>query len=137
MILDEVREGGGTEPGRARKFRLLRNGFVRPGGVDQSGHQGDPGDSRARDHEQRAPLGNPQRLQHVDVAHSWSAAGGSWDLHVPGQHGSHEEPGTRFYVFNRKIPAQARLRVSRNQTRREAQNESSRDRDSRKYIGNR
>lgn len=32
---------------------VLRNGFVRPGGVDQSRHQGRPGDSRARDHEQR------------------------------------------------------------------------------------
>lgn len=62
--------------------------------MDQSGHQGDPGDSRARHHEQRPSVGNAQRLQHVDVAHTRSAAGRSRDLYVPGQHGPHEKPGT-------------------------------------------
>lgn len=88
------------------KFRIsmkkiplsLRNGFVRPGGMDQSGHQGDPSDSRARDHKQRPSVGDPQRLQHVDVKHSRSTSGRSRDLYVPGQHGSHEEPGNIRHV---------------------------------------
>jgi len=63
--------------------------------VDQSGHQGDPSDSRARHHEQCPPVGDPQRLQHVDAEYSRGASGGSRDLHVPDQHGPHEEPGTR------------------------------------------
>lgn len=78
----------------------LRNGFVRPGGVDQSGHQGDPGDSWARYHEQCPPVGDPQRLQHVDTEYSRSTPGGSRDLYVPGQHGSHEEPGNAQQISN-------------------------------------
>ncbi|KAK1135804.1 hypothetical protein K0M31_000378 [Melipona bicolor] len=83
-------------PARTKKKRtVLRNGFVRPGGVDQSGHEGSPGDSRARDHEQRASIGDAQRLQHVDVEHSRGAPRGSRNLHVSSQHGSDEESGTK------------------------------------------
>lgn len=64
--------------------------------MDQSGHQGDPGDSRTRDHEQRSSVGDPQRLQHVDVKHSRSTSRRSRDLYVPGQHGPYEEPGTQY-----------------------------------------
>ena len=83
-------------PARTKKKRtVLRNGFVRPGGVDQSGHQGSPGDSRARDHEQRAFIGDAQWLQHVDVEHSRGTPRGSRNLHVSSQHGSDEESGTK------------------------------------------
>lgn len=74
---------------------VLRNGFVRPGGVDQSRHQGRPGDSRARDHEQRPFISYTQWLQYVDVEHSWGTPRRPGHLYVSGQHGSYEESGTR------------------------------------------
>lgn len=67
---------------------------MRPGGVDQSRHQGSPGDSRTRDHEQRAFISNTQWLQHVDVEYSWGTPRRSRHLHVSSQHGSYEESGT-------------------------------------------
>lgn len=72
---------------------------MRPGGVDQSRHQGSPGDSRTRDHEQRAFISNTQWLQHVDVEYSWGTPRRSRHLHVSSQHGSYEESGTNKLSF--------------------------------------
>lgn len=63
------------------------------GRVDQGGHQGYPGHPRARYHQQPAAVCDPQRLQHVDPQHPRGQEGGPGHLHVPGQHGPHEEPG--------------------------------------------
>lgn len=63
------------------------------GSLDQGGHESDPGDPRTRHHEQRPAVRDAQRLQHVDAEHQERQEGGPRHLHVPGQHGPHEEPG--------------------------------------------
>lgn len=45
-------------------------GIVRgSGGMDQSGHKSDPGDTRACDNEQCAAERHTQRLQYLDAQH--------------------------------------------------------------------
>ncbi|CAB0037873.1 unnamed protein product [Trichogramma brassicae] len=81
---------------RARDETLTReNNGAR--GLDQSRHQSHPGDTRARDLEQRPADRQAQRLQHVDAQHQERPARGPGHLHVPGQYRSHEESGELRY----------------------------------------
>jgi len=68
------------------------------GGLDQGGHQSHPGHPRARHHQQPAPLGHAQRLQHLDAEHPERAPRGQGPVHVPGQHRPHEESGILIFI---------------------------------------
>lgn len=61
--------------------------------MDQSGHKGDSGDTRARYHKQCEAERDSQRLQHVDSQHKRREERGQGTIHVPSKHRSDENAG--------------------------------------------
>lgn len=68
------------------------------GRLGESGHQSHPGDSRACHHAQPARQRFAFGHEHVESAHEVGDRGRPGWVHVPAEHGSHEEPGIRCHI---------------------------------------
>jgi len=74
------------------------------GGLDQGGHEGDPGHPQPHGGAQPSPLRHPQRPQHVETARGQRPAQRRRRVHVPDQHRPHENTGEFSPFFSRKKP---------------------------------
>ena len=63
------------------------------GRVAEGGHEGDPGGRGQRDHAQPARVGQPREAADAQATYHRRPARRRGRLHVPAQHGPHEESG--------------------------------------------